>query len=73
MPPLEIILKILAMKAMKILSIGVFNLILVQDPTLKIIVRLEKLRQNQILSSFSDLALSVSSTLTAAIPLMHLK
>jgi hypothetical protein len=73
MLPLEKILKILVMKVMKILSTGVSSRILVQAPTSKITVRLEKLQQNQILSSFSDLVLSVSSILMEVILSMLLR
>jgi hypothetical protein len=73
MLPLEIILMILVMKVMKILSTGVFSLILAPDLTSKITVRLEKLQQSQTLSSFSDLALSVSSILMEVILLMLLR
>lgn len=73
MLPLEIILKILVMKVMKILSIGVFNRIQVQDHTSKITVRLVKLQQNQTLSSFSGLELSVSSTHMEVILSMRLR
>jgi hypothetical protein len=73
MLPLEIILMILVMKVMKILSTGAFSLILALVPTSKITVRLEKLQQSQTLSSFSDLALSVSSILMEVILLMLLR
>ena len=73
MLPLEIILMILVMKVMKILSTGVFSLILALGLTSKITVRLEKLQQSQTLSSFSDLALSVSSILMEVILLMLLR
>jgi hypothetical protein len=73
MLPLEIILMILVMKVMKILSTGVFSLILALALTSKITVRLEKLQQSQTLSSFSDLALSVSSILMEVILLMLLR
>jgi hypothetical protein len=73
MLPLEIILMILVMKVMKILSTGVFSLILAPVHTSKITVRLEKLQQSQTLSSFSDLALSVSSILMEVILLMLLR
>jgi hypothetical protein len=73
MLPLEIILMILVMKVMKILSTGVFSLILALALTSKITVRLVKLQQSQTLSSFSDLALSVSSILMEVILLMLLR
>ena len=73
MLPLEIILKILVMKVMKILSTRVSSLILVPALTSKITVRLEKLQQSQILSSFSDLVLNVSSILMEVILLMLLR
>jgi len=73
MLPLEIILKILVMKVMKILSTRVSSLILVPALTSKITVRLEKLQQSQILSSFSDLVLSVSNILMEVILLMLLR
>lgn len=73
MLPLEIILKILVMKVMKILSTGVSSLILAPALTSKITVRLEKHQQSQILSSFSDLVLSVSNIHMEVILLMLLR
>jgi hypothetical protein len=73
MLPLEIILKILVMKVMKILSTRVSSQILALALTSKITVRLEKLQQSQILSSFSDLVLNVSSILMEVILLMLLR
>lgn len=64
---------ILVMQAMKILSIEVYNLIQVQGLTSKITVLSGRLQLNQIHSSFSVLASSVSSIPMEAILLMLLR